>query len=189
MVWKYNHSSEFIQLIRRFPLAPISSRAQHTEAMSMLSELAQKTKLSTAESDYFDVLSSLVSNYERDAVSPAAATPQAVLRFLMEQNGLKSSDISRITDVHRAHISDFFAERRNLPRHAAAKLGAYFKADSAIFLPRIDASGAKKYKQSNVAAMAVSERTGQYKVAATKSKGAAKSTAATSAKKKASRTR
>jgi antitoxin component HigA of HigAB toxin-antitoxin module len=137
MIWKYNHLREYTQLVQKFPLAPVRSRSQHEQAMQVLHDLMLKPKMSPAESDYFDVLSDLIQKYESQTTSANAVTPQQALEFLMEQNGIGQADVSRITNVHPPHISDFFAGRRSIPKHAAAKLGGLFKVDPSIFLPKV----------------------------------------------------
>jgi antitoxin component HigA of HigAB toxin-antitoxin module len=137
MIWKYNHLREYIKLVQQFPLAPIRSRSQHGQAMQVLHDLMLKSKMSSAENDYFDVLSDLIQKYESQTTSTNAVTPQQALEFLMEQNGIGQADVSRITNVHPPHISEFFAGRRNIPKHAAAKLGGLFKVDPSIFLPKV----------------------------------------------------
>jgi HTH-type transcriptional regulator/antitoxin HigA len=89
------------------------------------------------KSDYVSILSDLIAAYESAMIKKSSVSPQEALRFLMEQHHFGQADISRITGVQPPHISAFFAEHRKLPGHAAAKLGAYFKVDPALFLPKI----------------------------------------------------
>ncbi|HEY9791500.1 MAG TPA: hypothetical protein V6D22_13950 [Candidatus Obscuribacterales bacterium] len=157
--------------MRQFPLAPINSRLQHQQALKVLHGLMLKSKLTAAESDYFQVLSGLIQKYETATVSASSATPQQVLEFLMEQHQLGQAEISKITNVHPPHISEFMGERRNLPRHAAAKLADYFKVDPSIFLPKITAAS-PQYEASKSAELGVGESASSgYKAVATRSRG------------------
>jgi HTH-type transcriptional regulator/antitoxin HigA len=137
VTWKYKHTDEYMKLVRRFPLVPIGSRAQLDQSMLVLNDLMIKKNLSPAESDYVRVLSDLIAAYESAMIKKSAVSAQEALRFLMEQHHFGQADISRLTGVQPPHISAFFAEHRKLPAHAAAKLGAYFKVDPALFLPKI----------------------------------------------------
>ena len=137
MTWKYPNSTEYNQLVKQFPLVLVKSRVQHEQALAMLEKLAVKATISKAESDYFDVLLKLIKDYEDANITPAQVTPQEALRFVLMQRKLKHQDIAQVTQMQVSHISEFFAGKRNLPKHAAAKLGALFKVDPMIFLPKV----------------------------------------------------
>lgn len=145
MTWKYTHIVEYIDLVREFPLTVIKGRAQHNQAMAMLERLAAKETMEKAESDYFDVLSKLIKDYEDETVPAGQVTPQAVLSFVMEQRRLNHRDIARATGMQASHVSEFFAGKRNLPKHAAAKLAALFQVEAMIFLPKVEPATPKAW--------------------------------------------
>src|SRR4026209_2783914 len=95
-------SDEYLELIRRLPLAPIRSQRRLHEAISLLKELTTPSRLATltsAESDYLDVLSDLILKYEseqwknlEDPMSPAEA-----LQYLFQESGISQSELARQT--------------------------------------------------------------------------------------------
>jgi HTH-type transcriptional regulator/antitoxin HigA len=137
MSWKYANKDDYVKLVRIFPLVPISSRAQHGEAMDVIKRLAGKRLMTQAENDYFDVLVRLIQDYENKTVKSTPITPQAALKFLIEQNDLTQSDIAVLAGSQKSHISEFLSGKRNLSRNAAAKLGARFKVDPMLFIPKV----------------------------------------------------
>ncbi len=140
MIWKYLHSAEYLDLVREFPLTKISSGAQHEQAMAMLKKLAMEEPMGAAASDYFDVLAMLVKEYEDDTIAACPVTPQEALSFIMAQLGLSNRDIAEASRMQPSHVSEFRSGKRNLPKQAAAKLGACFNVDPMIFLPNVEAS-------------------------------------------------
>jgi len=138
MTWKYSNKNQYLNLVRQFPLIPINSRDQHAEAVLMIKSLALKDGMSVAEGDYFDVLSQLIETYEKREIRQTHLTPNSALNYLMEQNGLCQAEIVMISGMRKSHISEFLAGKRGLPKTAAAKLGARFKVDPMLFLPKVE---------------------------------------------------
>ena len=71
----------------------------------------------TEEYDRLEFLSVLIEEYEdehepRDAPEP---TPQAVVDFMLEQNGLTRSDLNEVMGG-KSRVSEFFAGKRELSR-------------------------------------------------------------------------
>ncbi len=139
MSWVYKYDKEYIGLVKKFPLVPIRSRVQHTAALAAIDPLFSESKLTRAESDYFDVLIRLIKNYEDETTEPVSITPQEALEFLMEQNDLTQAAIAKIAGMQKSHISEFLAAKRGLPKNAAVQLGARFKVDPMLFMPRVEA--------------------------------------------------
>jgi antitoxin component HigA of HigAB toxin-antitoxin module len=54
----------------------------------------------------------------------------------MQEHGLRQVDLLPYVK-HKTHLSAFLKGKRNLSKSAAAKLGARFKVDPMLFLPRV----------------------------------------------------
>jgi HTH-type transcriptional regulator / antitoxin HigA len=139
MSWAYKYDKEYIDLVKRFPLVPIRSRKQHGAALAAIDNCFSGNKLTKAESDYFHVLAQLIKNYEDETTEPVSITPQEALEFLMEQNDLTQAVIADISGMQKSHVSEFLAGKRGLPKNAAARLGARFKVDPMLFIPKVQA--------------------------------------------------
>jgi len=91
--------------------------------------------MTSVEYGYFCVLDMLIRDYECSYVKPkGSATPQELLRYLMEEHNFKQADIARLIG-HESHVSAFFAGKRNLSKAEAVKLANYFAVDPLALLP------------------------------------------------------
>src|SRR5262249_34425146 len=99
MIRKGALTSRYVELLGQFPLRLIKTREQHAAAMAVLEKLAIQTKLSNAESDYFDVLSVLVEDYERSIIGSVGVSPDEALLFLIEQQNLTYREIANYTGM------------------------------------------------------------------------------------------
>lgn len=80
----------------------------------------------------------LISDYEKPRTkNKGTASPQELLKYLMEEHKFKQADIARIIG-HESHVSAFFAGKRNLSKSEAIKLGKYFAVDPTAFLPKLN---------------------------------------------------
>ena len=140
MRWAYKYDREYLNLVEKFPLVPIRSKTQHTAALAASDPLFSGKKLTRAESDYFDVLIQLIKKYEDEHTQRVSITPQEALEYLMEMNDLTQTDIGHISGMQKSHVSEFLSGKRQLPKRATAKLGARFKVDPMLFIPRIEAT-------------------------------------------------
>lgn len=133
-------SKEYMRLLARFPLRPISSKKHLREAMDVLNNLLildNTEGLTKDEEDYMLVLSGLVKEYEEASLrSVGNISPARALKFLMETNGLSQSDLVPVVG-YKSNLSAFLAGRRNLSKVIATKLGHRFKVDPSLFLPSI----------------------------------------------------
>lgn len=129
-------SKEYINLVQEFPLVPVNSKAEYKAAMDMLTKLGIKDhNMTVVERDYFHILDMIIRDYESSRVKDkGSASPQELLKYLMEEHNFKQADIARIIG-HESHVSAFFAGKRNLSKAEAVKLGNYFAVDPGALLP------------------------------------------------------
>jgi len=85
-------------------------------------------------SGLLELVSELVSNYEQTNYAIEPAEPKDVLRFLIETRGLKQEDLSAI--VPQSNLSAILAGKRKISAALAGKLGKFFGASPALFVPR-----------------------------------------------------
>lgn len=82
--------------------------------------------------DVLDYLADQVKRYEDEHFSIPEAEPRVVLRFLMEQHGLKQEDLADCAPQSR--ISDILNGRRHISKDIAKKLARRFNVRADLFL-------------------------------------------------------
>lgn len=85
-------------------------------------------------SGFLEVVSDLVSLYEREHFPISPANPPEALRFLMEARGLRQEDLADV--VAQSNLSAILLGKRNISAKLAAKLGQFFGVSPALFIPR-----------------------------------------------------
>ncbi len=82
--------------------------------------------------DVLDYLAAQVKAYEDEHFPIPDADPREVLRFLMEQHGLKQEDLADCAPQSR--ISDILNGRRDISKDIAKKLARRFNVHADLFL-------------------------------------------------------
>jgi HTH-type transcriptional regulator/antitoxin HigA len=92
--------------------------------------------LNADQEDYLDLLSDLVEEYEAKHASfnPRRQSGIATLSYLLEENGLNASDLSRILGADRTLGAKILRGERALTVDHMKKLGRRFAVDPGIFL-------------------------------------------------------
>lgn len=126
-------SRSYLTLVRRFPLRPIQSDVDLDRAIAMVDSLLDRDKLDAGEQDYLDVLSDLIERYEDRTDPPRDVSDAEMLRFLMEQQGVKQVELSRATGIVESTISAVLSGKRTLNRSQIGKLATYFHVSPSVF--------------------------------------------------------
>ena len=82
--------------------------------------------------DVLDYLADKAAAYEEEHFLLSGAEPKEVLRFLMEQHGLKQEDLADCAPQSR--ISDILGGRRGISKEIAKKFARRFDVNVALFL-------------------------------------------------------
>lgn len=82
--------------------------------------------------DVLDYLADQVSAYEDVHHPIQESEPKEVLRFLMDEHGLKQEDLADCAPQSR--ISDILSGRRGISKEIAKKLAKRFNVSAAVFL-------------------------------------------------------
>jgi HTH-type transcriptional regulator/antitoxin HigA len=82
--------------------------------------------------DVLDYLADQVKAYEDENVQIPEAKPSEVLRFLMEQHGLKQEDLGDCAPQSR--ISDILSGKRSISKEIAKQLAHRFHVRADVFL-------------------------------------------------------
>jgi HTH-type transcriptional regulator/antitoxin HigA len=80
----------------------------------------------------FDLVGELVEDYDADHYAIEASEPREVLRYLIEQRGLKQSDLAEV--VPQSNLSVILAGKRKISAALAGKLAKYHNVSDAVFI-------------------------------------------------------
>jgi HTH-type transcriptional regulator / antitoxin HigA len=123
-------------LIDRWPLRPISTEHELDLAFEIADELCLRD-LAKEEEDYLHVLTMLIEEYEIKAghVPDDVVTPLELLKFILEENNLKQSDLIKILGISSGNASEIMSGKRDLSKAQIAIIAARFGINPGVFLP------------------------------------------------------
>jgi len=116
------------------PVRSIHTRQQYRAAVDSLNQLLDEGGANEDHplSPLVDTLGTLIEAYERDHVAIPPVSGVAALRFLMEQHGLRQSDLPEIGT--QGVVSELLAGKRELTSRHIAALRDRFGVSADVFL-------------------------------------------------------
>jgi len=125
------------QLLAMHPLRPIHNDVELGHATEMIDLLAGHD-LNADQTDYLDVLSTLVEAYEHThyPLDELAICGLDALRALLEDHGMSATDLARLLGVHRSMGSKLLKGERALTARHLTMLSERFKVSANLFLDR-----------------------------------------------------
>ncbi len=116
------------------PLKPVTKNAEYEAAVEHLNQLLDAGGANQAHplAGLVEALGELIQTYEKRQTPMAEAEPRQVLRYLMEEHGLKQTDLAGIAS--QGMISDVLSGRREISKALAKKLATKFHVSAAVFL-------------------------------------------------------
>ncbi|HEY9427932.1 MAG TPA: helix-turn-helix domain-containing protein [Gemmatimonadaceae bacterium] len=108
---------------------------EYDAAVREIDTLLDRGRLSREDEDRLEFLTLLVGSYD-DAHYPMGerSTPQSVVDFLLEQNGMTRAELAPLMGG-RSRVSDFFNGRRQLSLGQIGKLRERFGVSADALLP------------------------------------------------------
>jgi HTH-type transcriptional regulator/antitoxin HigA len=127
-------AQEYRRLRAVVPLGTLRTKKDYARASTLLDaildEIGENEKHPLAE--LADALSVFIEKYEMEHVRIPEAKPAAVLRFLMQQNGLRQSDLTEIGS--QGVVSEVLAGKRDLNTRQIKHLAKRFGVSPAVFV-------------------------------------------------------
>jgi antitoxin component HigA of HigAB toxin-antitoxin module len=115
---------------------PIHDDAQDEEATSMMNALAVFSRLNVEQRDYLDVLTEFVDEYDKGKkIRWPKITGLDSLKHLLEENGMKAADLSRILGASRNLGAMILRGERRLTLAHVRTLAKHFSVSADLFLP------------------------------------------------------
>jgi HTH-type transcriptional regulator/antitoxin HigA len=121
-------------LVTKLYLRPIHAKGDYNRAVQIARKLAARTDLNKDQIAYLEILTLLIEDYESKHFEiDTTQDPIETLKFLLEVNGLNSSDLGRILG-QRQLGSKILKGKRQLSKEHIKKLAEYFSVEPGLFL-------------------------------------------------------
>ena len=114
----------------------IATEEEHRRALALVESLMEKGErnMSLEEDALLDLMTNLVRDYEATAYPPRAkSTPHEMVAFLLEQRGLRPSDLWPVVGS-KGRVSEILAGKRAISKEQAKKLAEFFRVRADLFL-------------------------------------------------------
>ena len=130
-------TDDYLALVRKCPLRVIRTEGEYQTAVEVYADLisrADSPGLSTGESDYADVLSRLIRDYDdKHATLPKVRlSPIDALKHLMSAHGMNTTDLGKLLGSGRGQASLILNGRRELSKANIRVLADRFKVSVAL---------------------------------------------------------
>ena len=128
-------SDDYLELVRKFPLRPLRSKAELEAAGKIMDTYIGRDDLSPGVRDYLAALSHFVEYYERNEISAALRRlrPIEVVRHLMEENDMSVTDLGYVLGS-KGVASEILNGNRGFSKTLIRKLSEKFGVDASLFL-------------------------------------------------------
>ena len=112
----------------------VRTAAQYAKATALIDELLDEVGDNKAHplAEVLDLIATQVKAYEDEHVQIPDAEPREVLRFLIEQNGLKQGDLDDVAPQSR--ISEILTGARPVSKEIAKRLAKRFHVHADLFI-------------------------------------------------------
>lgn len=128
----FNENKYGTLLVETLPRV-IDSKAEYDRVEKVFDGLFSKDR-SPEEDSLFDLLANLLEDYERRTLPPLEkSSPVEILKFLMEQNNLRQSDLADIFSTQSV-VSDVLGGKREITKNQAKALAERFKLNVEAFM-------------------------------------------------------
>jgi HTH-type transcriptional regulator / antitoxin HigA len=126
-------SSEYIELLKRFPPRVIRTEKENEACTELLYELDSRSKrLNPAEKELAALLTLLVEDFEERHYQLPRAKPLEVIQFLMDQNGLLQKDLADVFGTPSI-VSEVLNGKRELNKDHIKRLSRRFHVSPELF--------------------------------------------------------
>lgn len=111
----------------------IKTETQYNQYCKALEELVILKKKNKEQKDLIDLLTLLIEKWDDAHNTFGETNPIELLRYLMDENKLKSVDLAGVLDISTSLVSDILNYRRGLSKDIIRKLSERFKVSQELF--------------------------------------------------------
>jgi HTH-type transcriptional regulator/antitoxin HigA len=113
----------------------IHDKAEYENTLEIAEAFAGfEEEMTRGQSDYFDLLTTLLEAWEKMHVKWRNVPPLELLKHLIEENGMNGSDLSRLLGGSRQMGPMILRGERSITAEHARKLGVRFHLDPGAFI-------------------------------------------------------
>jgi len=126
-------SPAYAALLAKVPPRVVRTEEQNEGYIAALYELERRhKKWSEAERELADLLTLLIEDFEEKNYRLPKASPIEVMRFLMEQHGLKQKDLADVFGA-QSIVSEVLSGKRELNKQQIRRLSERFHVSPEVF--------------------------------------------------------
>lgn len=126
-------SPEYSALLTKFPPKVIRTEKENEMYTEILYDLDRRSKtLTPAEKELADLLTLLIEDFEEKQYQLPGTEPLDVLRFLMDQHGLKQKDLADVFGTPSI-VSEVLSGKRELNKDHIKRLSERFHVSPELF--------------------------------------------------------
>ena len=115
------------------PYKVIKTKRQYYQYCKALEEFVVLKAKNRDQKDTIELLTLLIEKWDEDHNTFADADPIELLRYLMDENKLRSVDMAELLGVSKSLFSDILNYRRGLSKDVIRKLSERFKVSQELF--------------------------------------------------------
>ena len=115
------------------PYKVIKTKKQYFDYCNQLEELVVLKTKSKEQKDAIELLTLLIEKWDEEHNTFTDADPIEILRYLMEENKLKSVNMAATLEISKSLFSDIINYRRGLSKEVIRKLSERFKVSQELF--------------------------------------------------------
>lgn len=127
-------SNDYLNLVTKYPPRPITSEQELAKAQQVIDSLLDRDNLSQDESDYLNVLGTLVYEYEDNQELVPDIYGVELLKVLLSEFDLKQKDLVPIFKTESI-ASEILNGKRQLTMRHIQELAKFFSVSPAVFFP------------------------------------------------------
>ncbi|MEO0014007.1 MAG: hypothetical protein RLZZ535_2396 [Cyanobacteriota bacterium] len=127
-------TDKYIQLLQKFPPRTITNDQQLEATQEVIDSLLDRAELTPEESDYLNVLGTLVFDYEQKNETIADIYGVELLKVLIAERNLRQKDLLPVFKTESI-VSDILNGKRQLTVRHIQELAQFFNLSPAVFLP------------------------------------------------------
>jgi len=125
---------DYASVVAKYPPRVIRTEAENEHFTCVLYELDQRSEsLTEPERDFAELLTLLIEDFESKHYELPKASPVDVLRFVMDQHGLKQRDLLDVFGSPSV-ASEVLSGKRELSKEHIRKLASRFSLSADLFL-------------------------------------------------------
>ena len=116
----------------------IKNKSQYANYCKSLGELVVSSTTSKATKDEIELLTLLIEKWDNEHNSFEDVDPITLLKNLMQEKKITSTELARILNVSKGLVSDILNYKKGLSKEVIRGLADYFKVSHEAFNRRYD---------------------------------------------------